>query len=316
MAEESTTTGVPFLGGHVLGAADWAKDVAETPIAPYAGQRVAPLSGLQQQAIGLTEQGIGQYMPYLTQATEHLQAAPQMFGATMPQAMEYMAQGRQAFDPSTGVSPYMDPYQQQVIDVTKADMELRAAQQQDALNAQAATQGAFGGTRHGIETGDLARQQQRGMTEALAGIRSRGYGNALGAAMGEHSRTGQAAYQAGTGIAGLGQTGASLGMQTAAGMAGLGSQFQGQLGTDVAALGAAGGLQQGQLQKDLAVAQQFHEEVQREPREAASWYTGILSGTPQTETTQTTVPDPNAWTQGIGALGAGYDLGKKFGWWG
>ena len=164
----------------------------------------------------------------------------------------------QMFDPASA-SRFMDPYEDQVVQQTLQDINRQSAQADIGLRDRAISQGAFGGSRGRISQEELARETGRGAAEAVSGIRSRGYGQALGSA--QSAFESQQGRQAGLGSmqAGLGGQQAAIGAQQAAlgsQMAGLGSQqvargqALGGFGSNIAAGGQAlGGL--GSMQAGL-----------------------------------------------------------------
>lgn len=92
------------------------------------------------------------------------------------------------------ISQFQNPYQQEVIDTTLADMN-RAQQmslQQGGDAAYAA--GAFGGSRHGVADALSREAYDRNMAGTVANLRSQGYTNALSAAQNEAQN--QNAWQA------------------------------------------------------------------------------------------------------------------------
>ena len=103
---------------------------------------------------------------------------------------ELAGQEYQALDPNAYQS-YMNPYQQEVIDATTADINAnrdRAANQQRSDIAGA---GAFGDDRRGIMEAELAGQYDRTLATTLGGLRSRGFSEAQGVAQGENSNRNQ-----------------------------------------------------------------------------------------------------------------------------
>jgi hypothetical protein len=102
-----------------------------------------------------------------------------------------------AFDP-TRISNYYNPYEERVVQQTLTDLDRQGAQQDMGLRDQAVSQGAFGGSRGRIAQSELARQQERGAAEAIAGIRSGGYQDAANRAQqGFESQQGRQAQLAG-----------------------------------------------------------------------------------------------------------------------
>jgi len=80
---------------------------------------------------------------------------------------------------TTDMSQYMNPYTQQVVDTTQADI-LRGAQQgMNQLDAQASAAKSFGGSRHGIAMGEVGRGVADQLAKTSAGLRQQGYSQAL-----------------------------------------------------------------------------------------------------------------------------------------
>jgi hypothetical protein len=96
----------------------------------------------------------------------------------------------QTLDPGA-YKEYMNPFQQEVIDATTADINAQRgmAQNQDRSNMAAA--GAFGDDRRGIVEAETAGQYDRTLATTLAGLRSRGFEGAQGVAAGENNNRNQ-----------------------------------------------------------------------------------------------------------------------------
>ena len=96
-----------------------AEELGTRPYEAFTGQRIAPLSTLEQQA----------------------QAIPAQIGNI----------GAQTFD-TAAAQQYMNPFTNVVIQSTLADLGEQFGQQERALAARAVGAGAFGGTRFGVES--------------------------------------------------------------------------------------------------------------------------------------------------------------------
>ena len=141
----------------------WVQQPAETLLNTMTGLMGQPLSIPGQQVAGFTptqtaamEQaygGIGAYQPYLQAAGAGQQAAMGAMGAGVG------ALGGMQFDPS-GVTPWMDQWQDDVTQGALAEIDRQAAMAQNRLGGQAAQAGAFGGSRFGIQQSELARGAQ------------------------------------------------------------------------------------------------------------------------------------------------------------
>ena len=71
--------------------------------------------------------------------------------------------------------PYMNPYQQDVIDTTMGEMNRQYGLQQTGLGDQAIGAGAFGGDRHGIAQAEMARNQMDQSQNWLAGLNNQNF---------------------------------------------------------------------------------------------------------------------------------------------
>ena len=147
---------------------------------------------------------------------------------------------------------FLSPYQEQVIDSTRQELERQLQAQQAQLGASAGA--AFGGGRFGIAEGELAATGARGIASTLAGLRQTGFEQARQAAanaLGQQLALGQAAQgQAGQNLGLLGQ--ALQGQIAGAGAA------QAQAGQNVNLFGAAGGQQ---IQTGTAMGQQAGQDI-------------------------------------------------------
>lgn len=84
-----------------------------------------------------------------------------------------MATGGQA------MTPYMNPYTQQVIERSEQDIARQREQALNALGAQATRSGAFGGSRHGIAEGETYGQYGRMAGDMAAQQRQQAYTQGL-----------------------------------------------------------------------------------------------------------------------------------------
>jgi hypothetical protein len=139
-----------------------------------------------------------------------------------------------------GINTYMNPYTNQVINASMADLERQRQTQMNALGAQATAAGAFGGSRQGVAEAltNEGFAQQGGQ---LAGqLRQQGFNTALGAsqqdisnmlqAQGMNQQAGLQGAQQRLGAAGqmgnLSQTGFGFGQQIGATQAQEGQRMQ------------------------------------------------------------------------------------------
>jgi len=133
------------------------------------------------------------------------------------------------------IAQYQNPYTQQVIDATQADI-LRGAQQGiNALDYQAGRAGAFGGSRHGVALGELGTGVAQQLAQTSAAQRQAGFQSAQQMAQSDiQNRLSQA----------------NLGLGAAQQLAGLGQQSFGY-GTGIQSQLAAQGQQQQAMEQAL-----------------------------------------------------------------
>ena len=265
---------------------DTAKDYATQATAAYktelqpstfmGPQFVAGEDPLQTQAIGLAQQGVGAYQPYLTAAQQALTTQGGLTGATAYQ-------------------PFMSPYQQDVIDTSLTEFDKQAAMRQQQLKDQAVGMpGAFGGGREGVQQAEYQAGSDRNRAMLQAGLLQQGYGQAQTAA--------QQAFQ----------NQAQLG----SGLMNLSNFQRAGLGADVGALGQMGSLRQGQEQARLTAQQQMKQAQAYEPYgRLSAWgqgLTGLTGGVAAAQYQQPQQQSP--WSSSIkySMLGVGGLYQKMF----
>lgn len=79
---------------------------------------------------------------------------------------------------NTDLSPYMNPYTQNVINTTVGTMNDQFSQQMNNLDAQASAAGAFGGSRHGVAMGEAQTGFNNQMASTVAGLNQSNFANA------------------------------------------------------------------------------------------------------------------------------------------
>lgn len=236
---QTTTPQIPaWLQPQLEYQVNTARSLSEQPYVPYTGQRVAQLTPDELQAMQLSRNLSG--------------------GADLSAAQvinQQVAQrGLQGFDQTT-LNQYMNPYQQNVMDISRQrqldqfDLAKRGLQQQ-----QGAT-GAFGGSRAGLAQGQLYDNFSRQLAEQEANQLYQGYNDAQNRAFQGTQLAGQAAGQ--------------MGQQ---GLAGYQTQLQG-----MNALGSAGALDRGIQQQGLDVNYQNFITEQQYPYEQLSYLQGIVN---------------------------------------
>lgn len=255
----------PFQEQYLKDIFAQAKALQDTP-QPFAEQQVAGLAGGQQAAIAAAMSGIGGYQPFLQRAAQ--------------------------FSDPSGVSQFFDPFQEQVVQQTLADIGEQGQIAQRQLGAQGVASGAFGGSRFGLAQSDLARRTLEQQARSAGQLRSAGFQQAQ-----------QAAQRAAQLQGALGQTAQQLGVQ------------------DINTLLGIGSLQQRQEQAGLDVTRANLLAQQALPFQQVGFMSDIFRGVPALQGTvqQTTTPAPSLGSQllglgiaGVGAAGQARGFGNLF----
>jgi hypothetical protein len=253
---------------------------------PIAGFQVAGLTPEQQRALAMSQQGIGQFQPFLDQA-----------GQTIGEGIQATRGAARMFAPTAeGIQAYMDPYQQTVTQQALAELDRQAQLQQQGVDAQAVSAGAFGTERAGIQNAEMARN--------LQDIKSRRIFEDLSRNFQQAQQTAQQSFEAQQGRQfNVGQQLAALGGQ----QAGLGQLQQGLQSQDIAQLQQAGSLRQQQQQNRLDAMRATQQLAAQEPFQRLSFASGILTGTPASQMAVQQQPSTSPLMQvaGLGIMGLG-----------
>ena len=328
--QEQIVREAPEIEALKLGLIQSAKDLSDTAI-QLPEQQIAGLSGLQTQAQTAAQQagGIGGYQPLLTTGVGTLATGL----GTLAQAQDPISAAQQSiagtsqlFAP-TDLSAYTNPFQQQVIDTTIAEINRQGDLARNRLAAQGVGAGAFGGSRFGIQSAELDRNLADSRARALAQLNAQNYNQALQTAQSafeNQQRRQQQQSQLYGGIAGLygawGQQQAGIGGQQ------LGAaQAQQSAGLrDISTLQSLGQEQQRQQQAELDALRANQQRQLYEPYSRIAFLSDIYKGAPSTQTilgsqVQPSAPSPSAFQQiagvGTGLLGtaaAAKQLGGLF----
>ena len=236
---------------------------------------IAPLTPLQQQGIAMGAEGIGAYEPYMQQADSAFQ-----------QGISSLQGTTGAYDPQS-YKEYMDPYTQEVIDTTFADMDRQGLANMYDLNQSAIGSGAFGGSRGAVARQENARNIRDQKASFGAKLRSDAYKTAQSQAQSafeNQAKRGQSASQIfqglGTAQAGLGQLGQTLATNDQQNVLGL------------------GGLEQQQIQAEYDVQRQAGIERAMEPFTRFSYMSDIAQGIPSNQSAMNTGGAPTQNTLG------------------
>ena len=140
--------------------------------------------GGAQAAMGYQPQQVGTSFGYNPQGVSSTNVGTN-FG--------YNPQNVSAQQAAGGIGTYMNPYTQQVIDTTMADLDRQRQMQQNQLGAQASAARAFGGSRQGIAEAETNRAFAQQGGQLAAQLRQQGFNTALGASQQDVANQMQAA---------------------------------------------------------------------------------------------------------------------------
>lgn len=176
----------------------------------------------------------------------------------------------------TDLNQYMNPFTQQVINRTQADIMQGAQKGVNALDYAAGKAGAFGGSRHGVAMGEFGTGVAKTMADTSADLRMQGFNQAQNMAQ---SDIGNRLSQA------------NLGLNAAQQLSGLG-QTSFDYGTQIAdSLAQQGASEQALVQALIDAAKGQYAGYTGAPQEGLSYVTQALGATATpTTTTQTKQP--------------------------
>ena len=313
--QEQIIREAPEIEAIKLGLLQDAKGLAGTPLT-LPPQQIAGLSGLQERVFADAERegGIGGYQPFLGTGQQTLGTGLGTLGTAFAPVSEARtaAQGMQGLFAPSDLSPYTNPFQQQVIDTTLQRLDEEGLRAQNQLGAQAVGSGAFGGSRFGVESAQLGENLQDARARALAQLNSQNYLQALQSAQqafeGQQTSTGQASQL----LSGIGQLTGQLGTQ----QAGIGGQqlalaeLAQQTGLKDLEMQQRLGSQQQAQQQAILNAQQINAQKQQlEPYSRVAFLSDIYKGAPSTQTSlgSQVAPSPQqpSTFQQIAGLGTG-----------
>ena len=285
--QEQIIREAPEIEAIKLGLLGSAKDLADIPI-QLPQQQIAEFSPLQQAAFTGAAQpgGIGGFQPLLAQGTQ-----------TLGTGLSSLAGSAGLFQPND-LSAFTNPFQQQVIDTTMAELDRQGQIERNRLGAQAVAGGAFGGSRFGVEGAELTGRLQDARARALAQLNQQNFQQAL--------QTGQSSFQNQQArLQQLGQLQAGIGGQQ------LGAAQLSQAGAlrDIEAQQKLG-LQQQQLQQAGLDATRANQQKQLfEPFSRVAFLSDIFKGAPSTQQTLGSQVSPAAQSPSAFQQVAGFGTG-------
>jgi len=271
-----------------------ATKVADRPYEAYTGTRLAGFTPEQEQAFGIINQGVGRTAP----AYELAQGAA-------ANSAYYQPQNIQAGSFLSGnISGYMNPYVQN-IENRAIEASGRALQQEkNAIAANAARAGAFGGSRQGLAEGVATAESARNIGDLSARLRSDAFNQAAALQAADQAR----ALQAAQANQGAGLQGAATNIAGATALGALTGQAQQGRQTEAALVENIGQQRQAMAQAALDEAYARYLEQRNYPIEGLNLRLAATSATPYGATqtqTRTGMPQGNSFLTGLGAVGTG-----------
>ena len=304
--QEQVIREAPEIEAIKLGLLEDAKDLAGIPI-DIPDQQIAGFTPEQLQAFSRAGQGVGAFLPQQIAGEEALAGGLGSLAAAQLSALG----SAQRFQPTAEeLKQFQDPFQQQVIDETLKRLNEEGLIAGTQLAAKADSAGSFGGSRFGLESGQLQEGLQDARARALASLNSQNFLQSLGAASQSfEQQQGRQQNQANL-LSGIGQLAAGIGGQQIG--AGLSRQQAGI--TDINTLLQTGGQQQALEQARFDADQQNRLRQLYEPVGRVSWLSDIYKGAPSSSTVLASAAAPSARqpsslqqyaSLGTGLLGAG-----------
>lgn len=238
------------------------------PYQAYQGERIAGFTPMQQQSFQQTAN---------LQPSKQIGTATQMSGLAGLGALGAGQQYQQMATNPYAMQAYMSPYVQNALEPQMREAARQSAMVGQQNQAQAAMQGAFGGSRSAI----VEAERQRNLQNQMGDIYGRGMQSAF-----EQARQAQ-------------QFGSTLGLQgyqTAGQMAGqLGQLGQAQFGQQkdiIQGLQSAGAQQQALEQKRLEQQYADFAAQRQHPYQQLSFMSDMLRGLPLSQYSQTMYQQP------------------------
>ena len=265
-----------------------ANAVANRPYQPYSGMLTAPMTPVQNQAGGLlqaapymgqgalsagvnaTGQGAQYQAPVIQPASySATQAQPGQVGAPAQVGQLPMVNAPNGLSQLSG---YTNPYTQNVVDTTMADLNRQNAIALNTTNQNATAEGAFGGDRQAVADSLTNDAYARAAANTLAQLNSQGFNTAAGLLQQNQQMGLQAGGQNLNAALAAGQ--ANAGAQNAAAALNAGNQQQAAL-VNAGALNTAGSFNAGQALQ-AALANQGAASTAVQLRNSAGYDLGLL----------------------------------------
>jgi hypothetical protein len=305
----TTTSNLPeYARPYFENLLDRTNNVTSQQYTPYTGQRLAGQNNWTTTSDTMTAGMTGRQDPTLNSAHASLDWTGQQAGALGGYQSGFQANSFNGgtFD-QNAANQYMSPYMQSVVNRQKDAATLDFQRGQAGRDDSAIRANAFGGSRQAIQQG-LAQQ---GLQRQLGDIQAQGSQSAFTNAQAQFNadaargltaqQYGDAsqryAEDASRSAAGVRQSAANLGLQTAQGYGALASTDQGLGLQQAQAVGNIGNRLTQRDQQGLDI-----------DRQNLNFYSGILRGTPvkaDSETREYNNPNPLNQVAGLGIAGLG-----------
>ena len=320
---------------------EFVKNQVAAGMPPETAYQVAGLTPAESAAIGAAQSGIGAYQPFLQAGEAAIQggqnivtqaAVPSLRQAetTTGQTQDIINQAAQlaaaqravpytyqqaAAQTARGIGAF-NPFEEQVVQRSLADIARQAGLQQQNVAARAVGSGAFGGSRQAVAEQELFRNALEQMGRTSGQLRQAGFDAAMARRLQEAQLMGNLGLQFGQlGQADVSQLGDLAGRQLALGQ-GLGSLAAqlgtfgtnlGQLGVQQAGIGEigqnirqnqinaalqAGNIQRGVAQAGLDATRLTNVQAQQYPYQQFGFLSDIYAGIPTSQSTVTASSAP------------------------
>ena len=166
------------------------------------GGRPMGMGGPNQFSIGQAAGGVPGAAASATPAAPAAPAAapgqPAAPAAAAPGQPNVFTQAAGAYNTALqgpNISQFMNPYTQEVMNRTAADINAAQQQAMNQLGQQASTAGAFGGSRHGIAEAQTNAGFTKQLADTSANLNMQGFNTALGAAQNQQQMMSNLAQQ-------------------------------------------------------------------------------------------------------------------------
>ena len=299
----------PKIEAYRLGLLDdvqtFIRDQISKGMPPETAYQVAGLTPAESAAISAAQTGIGAYQPFLQAGEAAIQGGQNILtGAAMPSLRQAeMSTGQAqniinaAAQTAAGLGRF-NPFEEQVVQQSLADIGRQAGLQQQGIRANAVGSGAFGGSRQAVAEQELFRNTLEQMGRTSGQLRQAGFDSAMARRAQEAQLMGDLAGRQlalGQGLGSLaaqyGQFGTQLG-QLGVQQAGIGEIGQNMRQNQIATALQAGNVQRGINQAALDATRLTNLQAQQYPYQQYGFLSDIYAGIPTSQSTITASSAP------------------------